>query len=376
LLERTMIERIARGCGYSWRERELDPATTLACFMQQVMHGNVSCAEARHIMTTLDPSRSFSPQAYCEARARIPLAVYRALLTEVYHLLVPQTRRDEHLWHGHRTFHLDGSAFSMPDTPELRKAFGYPSGPPPGCAFPTAHLLILFSAATGLLIDTWASPLRTGDLAETPEAHMHLEKGDIVIGDDVFSGYAHLAMLVQQELHGLFPVHHMRIVDFTKNRPYCDEGKKAVAGMPRSRWIKSLGKEDQLVEYFKPKQRPAWLTEEQYKALPDSITVRELRRSVVRPGLGRILITLVTTLLDPVKYPAADLLELRLRRWDVETAIGHLKTTMEMDVVHRAGEIQTAGGRRHVENRQSHCSRGTAPPPLQRRPDRNHHLAH
>jgi hypothetical protein len=221
----------------------------------------------------------------------------------------------------------------MPDTPELRKAFGMPSGQQPGCGFPVAHLLVLFSAATGLLIDTWASPLRTGDLAESTEAHLHLDVGDILIGDDTFSGYPHIASLLKQGLHGLFPVHHLRIVDFKKNRPHCGSGKHAVAGMPRSRWIKSLGKNDQLVEYFKAGPMPKWMNQEQYDALPESIIVRELRRTVVRPGGGKITITLVTTLLDPKAYPAKHLLKLRLRRWDVETNIGHLKTTMKMDVL-------------------------------------------
>lgn len=87
------------------------------------------------------------------------------------------------------------------------------------------------------------------------------------------------------------------------------------------------------VEYFKPRQPPEWMTREEYDALPDSITVRELRRTVRRPGLGKITITLVTTLLDPELYPANDLLDLRLRRWDVETNIRHLKTTMSLDVL-------------------------------------------
>src|ERR1700676_1127367 len=134
------------------------------------------------------------------------------------------------------------------------------------------------------------------------------------MGDDSYSGYPHLAMLKKQGLHGLFPVHHLRIVDFTKGRSHTAEGKNAVAGMPRSRWIKSLGKEDQLVEYFKPRQPPKWMPREDYDALPDSIIVRELRRTVQRPGLGKITITLVTTLLDSRAYPAADLLDLRLRR--------------------------------------------------------------
>jgi hypothetical protein len=323
-----MVERACRENHYTWRERELDPATTIALFLQQVVHGNTSCSEVRRIARA-----SFSPQAYCDARARLPLAVYQTLLTEVYYRIVPHLSRTEHLWHGHRTFHVDGSTFSMPDTPQLQKAFGMPSGPKPGCGFPTAHLLVLFSAATGMLIDTWASPLRTGDVAETPEAHLHLDEGDVLIGDDAYSGYAHLAMLKRQGLHGLFPVHHLRIVDFGKGRPHTVEGKDAVAGMPRSRWVKSLGKEDQLVEYFKPKARPAWMSREEYDALPDSILVRELRRTVQRPGLGEITLTLVTTLSDPRAYPAADLLDLRLRRWDVETDIRHLKTTMGLDVL-------------------------------------------
>ena len=100
--------------------------------------------------------------------------------------------------------------------------------------------------------------------------------------------------------------------------------------MPRSRWLESLGPDDQAVEWFKPKQRPAWMSRGRYAALPASITVRELRRTVRRPGLGEVTLTMVTTLLQPRDYPAAELRGLRLGRWDVETHIGHLKTHMGM----------------------------------------------
>jgi len=339
VLGRDGIERVCNEHGLVWRERQLDPATTVGLFVHQIVHGNVPCSEVRHLAAAAPEGggggRSFTPQAYCDARARLPLAVYQDLLGAVNDCLMPQTRRDAHLWHGHRTFHVDGSTFSMPDTPELRKAFGTASGQQPGCGFPVAHLLVLFSAATGLLVDAWASPLRTGDLAQTPEAHVHLDPGDVLIGDDTFSGYPHLASLVRQGLHGLFPVHHLRILDFAKGRPHNVEGAKdAVKGRPTSRWIRSLGKEDQLVEYVKPRSRPAWMTRAAYDALPASITVRELRRTVTRPGLGHVTIAMTTTLLDPLAYPADALLELRLRRWDVETNLRHLKTTMGLDVLH------------------------------------------
>jgi hypothetical protein len=299
-------------------------------FIQQILAGNAPCSEVRRIAGA---DGSFTAQAYCAARSRLPLAVCQSLLSEVTAALLPLADRQEHRWHGHRTFHIDGSAFSMPDTPELQRAFGMPPSQKPGCGFPVAHLMVLFSAGTGLLLDAWAAPLRTGDVSQTPEAHVQLDRGDILIGDDSFSGYPHLASLVQQGLHGVFPVHHKRIVDFTRNRPHTDDGKNA-AGLPRSRWIKSLGKEDQLVEYFKPKTKALWMSREEHDALPDSITVREIRRRVVRPGLGKILVVMVTTLLDPQEYPVAELLDLRLSRWNVETNIRHLKTTMKMDVLH------------------------------------------
>ena len=41
---------------------------------------------------------------------------------------------------------------------------------------------------------------------------------------------------------------------------------------------------DQVVEYFKPVRRPKWMSEDEYKALPESIMVRELRYRIMAPG--------------------------------------------------------------------------------------------
>jgi hypothetical protein len=333
VLEPRIVEQVCVEIGHAWRDRELDPATTIALFVQQIVHGNVPCSEVRHLA-----NRSFTASAYCQARVRLPLAAIQSLLRRVCDAAMVATRQPRHplLWLGrHRVFHIDGSTFSMPDTPELCQAFGLPHGPKSGCGFPVAHLLVLFHAQSGLLLDAWASPLRTGDVAQVAKVHARLAAGDVLIGDECFSGYAHLAMLMRLGLHGLFPLHRKRVVDFTRGRPYstADCGRDRVPGTPRSRWIKSLGWQDQLVEYFKPQELPAWMSRQEYDALPDSITVRELRRTVRRPGLGNVTLTMVTTLLDPAAYPAGELLELRLRRWDVETNLRHLKITMNMDVL-------------------------------------------
>ena len=329
VIDRDAVETLCVKHGHVWRERELDPTVTLALFVQQVLQGNVPCSEVRHLA-----GRSFSASAWCQARARLPLEVYQGMLRRACEAALPRTREPDHLWRGHRTIYADGSTFSMPDTQELRSVFGQPRGQQVGCGFPTAHLLVLFNAATGLLLEVIASPLYTGDASQAEQYLAHLEAGDVVIGDDSFSGYGHVALILQRNLHGVFPNHHRRIVDFTPGRAHSSlEGKEVTAGLPRSRWIKSLGTDDQLVEWFKPRTVPAWMSKPEYQKLPESITVREIRRTVRRSDGRRITVTIITTLLDPEKYPADELIELRLRRWEVETNIRHLKTTMGLDVL-------------------------------------------
>jgi len=234
----------------------------------------------------------------------------------------------------HRVFVVDGSTFSMPDTPELQAEFGQPGMQKIGCGFPAAHLLAMFDLNTGMLMEAAASPLRTHDLAKTGLMHPHLRQGDLLLGDTAFGSYTHFALLLQANLHGLMPNHQQRLVDFTPNRAYSKPGRKAVKGLPRSRWIKSLGMDDQLVEWFKPPRCPSYISAEQHDALPKSITVREIRRQVRHPGLGHwVELTIVTTLLDEKVYPAQKLVDLRLRRWQVEVNLRHLKTTMGLQTL-------------------------------------------
>jgi hypothetical protein len=228
---------------------------------------------------------------------------------------------------------MDASNFSMPDTKDLRDHFGSVPGQKPGCGFPVAHWLAVFDFHTGLLLYDEASAYGTADLKHTPQAHGVLEKQTVLLGDDAFSGYVHLAMVVQRGLLGIFPSHHKRNVEF-KGRG------KTQAAAATSKRIRTLGHNDQIVELTKPAVKPRWVSQEAFDALPESIQVREIRRTVRRRGFRPRQITVTTTLLDPVKYPAKDVVQLRQRRWDVETDIRHLKTTMNMEVL----RCQTAGG--------------------------------
>src|SRR5262245_62043099 len=138
--------------------------------------------------------------------------------------------------------------------------------------------------------------------------------------------------LVQAGLHALMRVGARQIVDFTPHRPFVMPGTRRtpqIKGLPRSRWLTAHGKEDQQVEWFKPKTCPPWLDPATFEALPASLVLRELRYQVIQPGFRARLITLVTTFVDAVCYPKDDLAELYFKRWEAETHLRQLKTTMK-----------------------------------------------
>lgn len=337
LLLPTRIDQLARASDVPFRNTRLTPGNTLRLFAQQVAHGNVACSAVHHLA-----GEAFTDSAWCQARGRLPID----LILKVHRSMVDQARRElnqaddvgdtAHRWRGHRVHVIDGTSDSMPDTPELRGHYGVPGACRPGLGFPTSHLMLLMDLRSGLLIDCVDSPMNTHDASTASQTHPHLQPGDVLLGDDAFGSYVHLAQLLQGQMHAIVPVHHLRIVDFAPGRPHVppqDITRKASAGKTRSRLVRTLGKEDQVVEYFKPPRRPQWMSPEQWATIPGSITVREIRRSVSRHGFRPITVTIATTLLDPEQYPADELIELRLTRWMIETNIRHLKTTLGMEVL-------------------------------------------
>ena len=333
VLDAPTILTLCREVGYQWRPRLLDPVTTVHLFILQILHGNTACSHLPHLA-----GQRFTASAYCQARTRLPLIVWQQLVRWTS-AAIALTIHDEGRWRGHRTFLVDGSSFSMPDTPELQEHFGQPSGQRPGCGFPVAHLLALFHAGTGVLLEVLAAPWHTHDMAHVASLHATLQPGDVLVGDRAFCSFAHLALLRHQSLHAVFRIHQKQLVDFTPSRPHtASKPPAAQKGLPRSRWLRQLGVTDQLVEWVKPVRPPvhppAWMTPELFATFPEGLCVRELRYRVAQAGFRTQTVTLVSTLLEGDLYPTDALAELYHMRWQVETNLRHLKQTMGLDVLH------------------------------------------
>ena len=124
------INQLALAENMEFRHTVLSPGNTLKLFVQQVAHGNVACTAVRHLAGI-----EFTDSAWCQARQRLPVE----LIQRVHREIIDQARNalnstddiggdDGYRWRGHRLFVLDGSSDSMPDTPQLRKHYGIPSG--------------------------------------------------------------------------------------------------------------------------------------------------------------------------------------------------------------------------------------------------------
>jgi hypothetical protein len=321
---------LCREAELKWRERVLTPLVTVRLFLLQILRGNLPCNQMPHAA-----QMSFTGQAYCAARARLPRTILEGLLRITVETL-GKSALDASRWLGHRVFLVDGSTFSMSDTPELQEQFGQPGNQAPGCGFPVAHWLAMMHYGTGMVVRMLTAPLRTHDQSRVAELHPELQAGDVLVGDRGFCSYVHLALLFLRQAHGVFRVHQRTIVSFRRYRKHVPRrrGKHGnQKGQPRSEYLQSLGTCDQLVKWFKPVESPAWLDQGQFQSLPETLVVRETRCRIRRRGFRVAEVTLVTTLLDATRYSVEDLATLYLHRWSVETNFRHLKTTMGLEVL-------------------------------------------
>jgi hypothetical protein len=214
---------------------------------------------------------------------------------------------------GARVKVLDGTAVSMDDTPKNAAEYAYGTGQAPGCGFPLLHMVGMFSLSNGAWLGYNSAGSKRHDLVLSAELVQKLvEAGDVVLADRGFCAYWMLALLKNKGADAVMRLHQSRSGDLRQG--------------------KSLGKEQRLVTWTKPKRPDKCpLSEEEYAKLPEQITVRILRTRSETKGYRTREMLLVTTLCDSVAIPAESLAELYRRRWQIELNFDDLKTTLGMD---------------------------------------------
>jgi hypothetical protein len=214
------------------------------------------------------------------------------------------TSADAHRWRGLAVYGVDGSTLRVPDTPENEAAFGRPGTSRGGAAgYPQLRLVALMVLRSHLLAGLSLGSYSVGESRLAEPLWEKLPDHSLTILD---RGFLHYALL-----HG--------IATSGPERHWLIRTKSNL----RWRSVKRLGPNDELVEILVSRQ-----TRRTHPELPDPFLVRAVRyqRKGFRPQ------TLLTSLLDPVAYPAAEIAELYHERWELELGFDEIKThTLERE---------------------------------------------
>lgn len=300
-----------------WQGWLYTPAVTVWVFLAQCLSPDHSCrdAVAQLIAWMVASGRkacSAITGAYCSARDRLPEQACRQLARDVGHQ-VDEGAPSSWRWLGHRVLNVDGSTITMADTKANQAEYPQQPSQKRGCGFPIMRIVVVFSLAVGTVLDVAFGKYQgkqTGENSLFRTLYDLLRAADVVLADRYFGGWFDLAMLWQRGVHSVVRKHQLRPTDF--------------------RTGERLDLNDHLVCWNKP-QRPAWMTREQYQSLPDCLTLREVRVQVEQKGFRTREVIVVTTLLDPEKYLAAEIAKLYRRRWQAELNLRSLKIVLQMD---------------------------------------------
>ncbi len=243
---------------------------------------------------------SFADSSWADRRARLPWDVFADLMRRMLRRQATRSQHEGAFWHGWRLLALDGTQFSLTNPPQVTRSVRKARSRRGRAAFaklPTAVLL-----EVGLHNPLAAAMGRHGE-SEWALARTLLDQipaGALLLADRLYGCPAFVAPLqaVCDRVGSHFLIRAQSVV--------------------KGRVVRQLPDGSRLLEL--PLRRPQRPTPEM-----TSLTVREIRVQIGRPGHRATEVRLWTSLLNPKEAPALDLAQLYARRWEQELYFREVK---------------------------------------------------
>jgi hypothetical protein len=209
-------------------------------------------------------------------------------------IAMPETKG---AWYrGRRLVSLDGSTLDVADDPANEDAFGRPGASRGSSAFPQIRFVSLVESGTHVLFGTRMAGCGTSELALAMDVLDNLKPGMLCLADRNFFGFA-----------------------------FWDRARETGADLLwRVRNNSRLPREEPLTDGSYLSRIYACERDRRHQA--NGVTVRVIDYRLEGVADADPLYRLVTTILDPITAPAAELAALYHERWEIETALDELKT--------------------------------------------------
>jgi hypothetical protein len=248
--------------------------------------------------------------AWTHARAKFKHTAFIEWNQQVVLPTVEQHSQPLRRWRGHRLFGHDSSLLRLPDSAELAEEFGRVEiknqRGTTGTAYPQGRMSVVYDLLNRLGVDARLESSQVGEVSLAIEQSSQVPAGAIVINDRGFTGYPYLAEHIQRGIEVI---------------GRCSSGSFAAA---QELFRMNRAGRSKIVKLFAPADQRAEL---KALGLPLELTVRFIS---LRLPDGKLEV-LVTTLLDEIKYPTKDFLEVYHCRWGHETFYHELKSCLDLE---------------------------------------------
>jgi hypothetical protein len=252
--------------------------------------------------------RSVTASAYSQARYKFKHTAFIELNKEA--VVRAMYGSDYRTFWGMRLLAVDGSRLILPNTEEVRQAFGtlpHTNGRDAGRLgeHPYATVSVLFDVLNRVALDATLGCAKAYEV-DLAVAHLaHTRPGDLLAMDRNYASYRMLAEFAH------------------RGRDFVIRCSAASFG-PAQRMMRGEGPDSQIVTLV-PCAAQAGLVRQLDR--PASVQARFVR-VLLNTGEWEVL---VTSLLDEIRYPTTEFRSLYARRWGIETFYGLLKTRLELE---------------------------------------------
>lgn len=280
------------------RSRRLSPASVvwLVVAMSLFADHSVPMVWRRLHPSTDQPEPD--PSAFTKARARLGVTPLRDLF---HTLAAPDAPPDAPgaFWRGLRLMGIDGTTFDLPDTPDNARVFGRGGNQRSPHPFPQMRVLALCELGTHAICGAVVRPIRCNEQPMVPYLLDGLRPGMLLLWDRAFYGFDLIRGVLERGGHLLARVKASYLI-FGRHRVLPDGSYLSkIYGSYYDRTHDRNGRVVRIIEYT--------------------------HNDPTRPGHG-VPNRLLTDLLDPVAFPARELVVLYHRRWEQELAFDEIKT--------------------------------------------------
>lgn len=296
---------IASADSEAWRRRKLPAELVIVLVLAMALFRD-RCIQAvvSHLGLTVD-GQSVVASAIVKARYRVgagPLECVFRMSAERWIEKAPENR-----YAGLRVLAIDGTHMRVPDSDENDEFFGRPgarSGLVGG--YPQVRLAVVLDVESRLLCDANFVPWDRSETDACAPLWDRLPTDSVVILDRGFPSWTTVA--------GYFGEHKQRhaLVRLRSNQRF-----DCVEALPDGSYLSQWAAPSAVKARLRADETP----------IPRPELVRVIEWKTAAGESAR----LVTTLLDPVLYPAEELVELYANRWEIETSFDELKYHLDPD---------------------------------------------